>query len=94
MSKLIPNIFSTYELTPQEEDAGQVLTYEQRCVLQNKLAEVAQSKLVITFDTLNPAAFAQDEAYLRGQLDVINWLLDTSATVLAERAQRIAESQQ
>jgi hypothetical protein len=75
---MIPNVFTSYELTHMEELTGTILTPPQVAVLSNKLATIAVSKLALKFDPLNPALFTQTEAYERGQLDVIQWLLDSS----------------
>lgn len=100
MVQLIPNSFSSYNLSTEEEETGSVLNYLQKAVLQNKLAIIAQDKLNTVFDPLNPTAFAQQEAYLRGQMEVINWLLDSSlqleelaAAKLAEEVRQQQESQ-
>lgn len=76
--ELAPNIFTSYKLTPMEELTGTILTPQQAAVLANKLATIAVSKLAIKFDPTNPALFTQTEAYERGQMDVIQWLLDSS----------------
>jgi hypothetical protein len=72
------NTFTTYELTEAELIRGNILTVEQEAVLRNKLALVAESKLSLQFDGTNPLKFAQAEAYERGQMDVIKWLLDSA----------------
>lgn len=86
MAILIPNDFSSWQLSPAEEESGQILTYEQKAVLQNKLAEIVRDKLNITLDVNNPVKFAQEEAYLKGQMDLVVWLLDTSQSVEHEKS--------
>lgn len=76
--ELIPNIFTSYKLTQLEEITGTILTHTQVAVLSNKLANIATSKLALRFNPINPLEFAQAEAYERGQMDVIQWLLDSS----------------
>ncbi len=76
--ELKPNVFTSYELTPMEELTGTILTPPQVAVLSNKLAGIAETKLLLKFDPSNPAQFTQSEAYERGQMDVIQWLLESS----------------
>lgn len=78
------NIFSSFNLSPEEEEAGQILQPLQRMVLQNKLSAIAQDKLNIEFDPLNPQKFIQNEAFLAGQLSIISWLLDSSDAAVAK----------
>ena len=80
--KLIPNIFTTTELTEEERVQGLVFTSIQLAVLQNRRAEIAMSKLAISFDGTSLVKFAQAEAYERGQLDVLTWLVESSDAAL------------
>ena len=78
MSKIIPNTFITYELTEEEAIQGAILTVSQKQNIQNHRANIAEEKLSLDYDVNNPQAFLQKEAHLKGQLDVLNWLLDSS----------------
>ena len=80
--KLIPNIFTTTEFTEEERVQGLVFTSIQLAVLQNRRAEIAMSKLAISFDGTSLVKFAQAEAYERGQLDVLTWLVESSDAAL------------
>jgi len=75
---LIENAFTSYQLTNEEELAGHILNFNQAAVLQNERAQVAESRLNVDFDPQNPVKFAQDEAFLKGQLSVYNLLLERS----------------
>jgi len=88
VSQLIPNAFSSFSLTAEEEESGQVLNGNQRMVLQNKAAEIAQAKLNITFTPNDILAYAQQEAELQGQLGIIQWILDSSTAVELEQQLR------
>ncbi len=81
MAHLISNTFSSFSLLPEEEESGQLLSDLQKMVIQNKLAMIAADKLKIEFNPLLPLEFAQQEAYLRGQLDALQWQLDVSQEV-------------
>ena len=78
MAMLIENTFSTYKLTNEEELSGHILNFNQVAVLQNERAQVAESRLNVDFDPQNSVKFAQDEAFLKGQLSVYNLLLERS----------------
>lgn len=78
MAKLIPNDFSTYELTDDEALQGSIFTATQLQVLQNKLAEIAKEKLNLEFDTAHPQEFIQQEAYKKGEFELLSYLIDTS----------------
>ena len=78
MSTLIPNRFSTYELTAQEALQGAVLTTLQKHVLQNHLANAAMEQVNLEYDALNPTKFAQEQASLKGQIDAYSFILDSS----------------
>ena len=94
MPQLRVNIFTTYALTQQEEETGQVFTLEQKRVLQNKLADIAQDKLNTLFTPNDVLSYTQKEAELRGQMNSIQWLLDTSDEIELQQASRLAEQQQ
>lgn len=69
--------FSSYKFTPDEMERARELSPEQRCYLQTLLSDAAQEKLAITFDPYKPKLFLQTEAYLRGQIDILNMMLST-----------------
>jgi hypothetical protein len=91
LPKLIPNSFSTYELTEEEESNGSIFTEDQLRVLQNKLAEVAEEKIALEFDPSEPLLFQQQEAYKRGQLDMLRYLLDMSASCVQARIEEYTQ---
>jgi len=78
MAHLIENSFSTFYLTEDEELQGSIFTVTQLQYLQNQLANIAEEKLALVFDTSEPLKFAQDEAYKRGQVDVMQYLIQNS----------------
>lgn len=92
MATLIPNAFASYQLSQSEEEAGQIFNLNQKMVLQNKLALIADEKINLLFDTNNPQLFIQREAELTGQMNIIKWLLDTSNAVEEDVAIRLRNS--
>lgn len=78
MAKQLPNSFTAYELTTEEQLNGQILNTSQELVLQTEMSTIAEQLLVLDFDPVTPTKFAQDEAFLRGQLSVYRLLIDRS----------------
>lgn len=78
MARELNNSFTRYKLTDEEIIRGQVLTTENAHVIQNLIADAAESKLNLKFDPTNSMAFVQEEAELQGQLGILRLLLDMS----------------
>ncbi len=78
MAHLIPNDFSSYELTEQEEIEGAILTITQKQVIQNYLSAAACEKNGLEYDPAEPLKFAQQEASLKGQIDAYRFILSAS----------------
>ena len=78
MAILIPNTFSSYDLTEDEEKQGAILTNLQLQVMQNHLATVAEEKLSLTVDPNNMQQFLMEDAYKRGQIDLILYFMEVS----------------
>jgi len=90
MATLQANSFASFKLSEQEEENGQILTLNQKMVLQNKLADIAIQKLNLVLDPANIDDFKMQNSYLQGQLDVMNWQLETSVSVEQDLAARVA----
>jgi len=78
MARLRDNEFSSYTLTDEEELQGSLLTVTQRQVMQNQLSAAVSEKITLEFDTDKPDKFMQQEAYKRGQIDILNFILASS----------------
>ena len=78
MPTLTTNQFTSYALSSREELEGSILSTLQKQVIQNELSLIASQKMALDYDPINPIAFAQSEALLKGQLQVYNLLLDKS----------------
>lgn len=88
-----PQSFSYLQLTDQQQAEGQILSTNQKFVIQNQRATIAEQLLGLEFDPTNVTKFAQEQAFLQGQLAVFKWLLDASVaaeTALIELAVRQA----
>jgi len=84
MSEMIPNTFTSYNLSEQEELQGSIFTSLQLQVLQNALASVAEEKINLEYDPKHPEVFLQKEAGLQGQLATYNYLIDKSLASVEE----------
>jgi len=71
----VENVFSTFELTTEDLTFARTLTPFQRAYYQTLLSSAAEEKLSIEFDPEHPLLSARQEAYLRGQMDILNMLL-------------------
>lgn len=78
MSHLVPNSFSSYFMLEEDVITNSIFTLGQQQVLQNLLATKAEEKLALDFDVTNPNSFIQQEAYHKGQIDLLKYLLDNS----------------
>lgn len=76
MAQVQPTSLTRYILTPEEEVSGYTLTTNNLLVLQNLLADASEGKLNLEFNAADPVKFAQDEAFLQGQIKIIRYLID------------------
>ena len=81
---IIPNSFTVYDLTDKDALQGTVLTTLQRQVIQNMLAANAEEKLRLEYDPEKQLDFVQQEAYKRGQIDLLSYILDASTIAVDE----------
>lgn len=66
--------FVEYDLSPQEELEGGLLTYNQKFLLSNDRALVAQLIMNLVYDPEHPDIFLQQDACYKGQLAVYDFL--------------------
>lgn len=78
MAIKLDNEFSSYLLTEDEEIQGAIFTVTQKQAIQNQLATCAAEKLRLEFDPETPKLFIQQEAYKRGQIEILQYLLESS----------------
>jgi hypothetical protein len=78
----ISNVFTSVVLTADEEKAGLTFNSLNLAVLRNQLSSIAEEKLNLTFTPNDVLSYTQQEAYLKGQMDILRYLLDshTAAT--------------
>lgn len=73
--KQLDNEFTRYDLSLDEIQKASVLSEETRALMQNLLSESATQKLDLVFDPNNPMIFTQEEAYIKGKIDILRYLL-------------------
>lgn len=78
MSTILPNIFTSYNLTKEESIHGTILTTAQKQCIQNQIALLATSKINLRYDPQLPHQFVQQEAELAGQLIALQYLITLS----------------
>lgn len=86
MSVMMTNSFTSFDMTYEEILEGSIFTTSQVQLLQTDLALAAEEKLALEFDTANPTKFIQDEAFKRGQIELLRFMLDRSQNAIDERA--------
>ena len=82
---LIPHTFNRYELTEEESKSGHILTESNKAVIQNLIADAAQSKLNLVLDTKDLNGYMQQEAFLKGQIEILTYLLDMHLVALSPK---------
>ena len=84
MSYPASNVFTTFSLTPDELTKGQQLTSLNVAFIQNLRSQLAEEKLNLVFTPNDINTYLQQEAHLKGQLDVLSYILSCN-----EEASRI-----
>lgn len=75
MDKQTINSFTQFDLSKDNLLEGSILSENQLRVIQNDLAQVAELRLNIDLDPKNIVAFAQHEAFLKGQMAAYRYIL-------------------
>lgn len=85
--------FVAYKFNTEEIKAARQISPEHRMYLQTLLADAAESKLNLTLDPYKPLVFTQEEAYLRGQMDILNMLLSEDSVSRPKNAVKQPEKE-
>ena len=83
MATLTTSTFSRYILTADEERTADLLTEAQISRLQNTLADIADSLINLDYTPDKPLEFAQNQAFLKGQRAVIDFILASHQTAVS-----------
>lgn len=76
--------FITYELSELDVANGSQLNYLQAAIIQNQRVNIMQDLVNLKPDDMSSngkETYWQREAYLRGQLDILTHLIDTSKAI-------------
>jgi hypothetical protein len=78
--RLVPDVYdSLFVYTPLTEEVelkGQLLSPENTLVIRNERAKIAEQKVRMDFNPSNAEHYIQTEAQLKGQIQMLDWLLD------------------
>ena len=83
------NTFTSLSLSESDTLSGSILNSLQEACIQNQRVAIAEQKLALPFTPNDTLAYTQQEAYLRGQLDILQYLLD-----LSQESQKLVVSSQ
>lgn len=72
----LPSMFQSFKLSAQEESLGQQLTSLNVAVIHNLRSTIAIEKIHLDFDPAKMQEFIQQDAYKRGQIEMLTYLLD------------------
>lgn len=78
MAELQPCTFSSWKMSDEETLQASVLSPLQEQLIQNDMAQIAETILALEYDPSNPVKFAQDDAHQKGQLAAYRFLLTRS----------------
>jgi hypothetical protein len=76
--ELTQSTFSKYALSENDQIIGSTLTTLTKQFIQNQICNIAEQRIALVPDPNNYAEFIQQEAYLKGQMDSLKFLLDSS----------------
>ena len=75
MAHIEPTSLTRLVLNEQESVAGHTFNSLNLAVLQNLIADSSETKINLEYDPTNPVKFAQDEAFIQGQLKILRYLI-------------------
>lgn len=84
MATLQPSQFCRYEMSEQELLQGSALTSLQACCIQNQISDLATRRLNLALDPKNPDEYVQQEAWIKGQIEALQYLLNTSEAAIQQ----------
>lgn len=79
--------FQSWILTEDEAIEGAILTITQKQCIQNQIATLAMERINLETDPAQPLKTLQQEAFLKGQITALTYLLTLSASNEALRRQ-------
>ena len=77
----VDSILPEDPISEQDAISGMTLTYNQIRILKNRRIQLVVEKAFMSLDSNVPSTYMQNEAYLRGKLDLLNELFDNHKAV-------------
>lgn len=93
MASPIETSFGAWRLSLEEIQQARTLTPEQKMYFQTLMTDAAESKLALVLDPYKPLLYTQQEAYLRGQMDILAMLLDPAGTKISLPQNAVTQTQ-
>lgn len=75
---LTQSTFSKYTLSESDTLIASTLTTLTSQFIQNQICSIAEAMIALDVDPNNYSAYVQQQAYLKGQMDGLKYLLDAS----------------
>jgi hypothetical protein len=76
MANQIPNQFTQFQLSDEEELSGMTMSHTQLMVIQNLRAEYSIRKLNLVYTPDAHQQYLQEEAEISGWLNCLNYIMD------------------
>lgn len=86
------NAFTEFDLTDEEQFAGQLLSHNQLMVIQNLRAEYAVKKINLAYTPSSHQEFLQQEAEISGWMNCLNYILECHEVSAAKNLQANSEN--
>jgi hypothetical protein len=80
-----------WEFDEEELLIATVFPVENKRYLESELAVAVETRLAVTFDPLNPALAGLQDAYYRGQADILRFVLGLSNERISELQRMLEE---
>ena len=81
MSQKLLTPFESFSLTEEESKSAMSLSHLQMQNMHNLRTTYMLQKVGLSVDTKDMTSYLQQEAYLRGQIDILTYLIETSQVV-------------
>lgn len=86
--------FVAFTFTEEEMKVARQISPEHKMYLQTLMCSAAESKLALKLDPYKPLEFVQEEAYTRGQMDILAMLLNDEEISRPKNAVQIEATKQ
>jgi hypothetical protein len=93
MATALETAFISWKMSLEEIKAARVLHPEQRMYYQSLQSDAAHQKMALVLDPYKPLLFVQQDAYLRGQIELLAMLLDGTDEKISLPAGAVTQTQ-